>query len=364
MSDKKTIQINPELFNYSNNTTKKKREKVEKKIKVKESKPANNKTLRGKLLRYIREQQENNYKKMSGSSATPNLKHPISDSEFDSQFNESVAFLQKYAEDHDKKGTGLNKTFKNHETNSMLFQPNMPLSELEDVNIDFPMETDSMKIPLLPQPTYGCLKGGKLPTYRTWQNQTRKNTQRSESKSHINTSTSLPAYEHYAGPPVVLPQNPSSTQEASIIPAKDNGVSHLLKHNANKIENAKKMSEIKQLISKSNPAKSKQSKLKYIKQKKTLKRTFHVGKSKVFPRIGVLVSNKTIRKNTTTKTQLLKQISIEDVKRFLLKKGFIKIGSTAPNDVLRKMYESIMLICGDVQNHNPDNLLYNFFNDK
>ena len=45
-----------------------------------------------------------------------------------------------------------------------------------------------------------------------------------------------------------------------------------------------------------------------------------------------------------------------------MKRGFIKVGSTAPNDVLRKMYESATLICGEIQNHNPDNLLYNFMN--
>jgi len=29
---------------------------------------------------------------------------------------------------------------------------------------------------------------------------------------------------------------------------------------------------------------------------------------------------------------------------------------------LRKMYESLSLICGDVYNHNPDTLLYNYMN--
>ena len=32
------------------------------------------------------------------------------------------------------------------------------------------------------------------------------------------------------------------------------------------------------------------------------------------------------------------------------------------NAVLRKMYESAVMICGEVQNHNPDNLLYNYLN--
>ena len=96
------------------------------------------------------------------------------------------------------------------------------------------------------------------------------------------------------------------------------------------------------------------------KQKRTIRRTYKIGKSKVFPRISVLVSNKTIRNNITTKSQLLKQTDMQDVKKYLMKRGFIKVGTTAPNDVLRKMYEEAILMCGEVQNHNPDNLLYNY----
>jgi len=60
---------------------------------------------------------------------------------------------------------------------------------------------------------------------------------------------------------------------------------------------------------------------------------------------------------------MLKQISITEIRAYLIKHGFIKVGSTTPNDVLRKMYESALLICGDVQNHNKETLLYNFMND-
>jgi hypothetical protein len=105
-------------------------------------------------------------------------------------------------------------------------------------------------------------------------------------------------------------------------------------------------------------------KLKYKKRKKTLKRTYTVGRSKYFPKIGVLISNKTIRNKTTEKIQLLKQTPMPEIRKFLIKRGFIKVGTPAPNDLLRKMYETVQLVCGEIQNHNPENLLYNFLNDK
>ena len=96
------------------------------------------------------------------------------------------------------------------------------------------------------------------------------------------------------------------------------------------------------------------------KKRKTIRRTYQVGKSKQTPKVSVLISNKTIRKNVLTKTHLMQQVPIHEVKKYLIKKGFIRIGSIAPTDVLRKMYESSLLMCGEIQNHNPDNLLYNF----
>ena len=97
-------------------------------------------------------------------------------------------------------------------------------------------------------------------------------------------------------------------------------------------------------------------------KKKIIKRNYTIGRSKVRPKISVLVSNKTIRNRISTKKTLLQQTPIEDIKKFLIKRGFIKVGSIAPNDVLRKMYETVSLICGDAYNHNPDNLVYNYFN--
>ena len=102
---------------------------------------------------------------------------------------------------------------------------------------------------------------------------------------------------------------------------------------------------------------------KQKKYKKLLRRTYRVGRDKYRPQVGVLLPNKTIRTNVTTKSYLLKQTPIDEIRKTLVKKGFIKAGSSAPNDVLRKIYESIQLIDGDVNNHNPDYLLHNFFNE-
>ena len=99
------------------------------------------------------------------------------------------------------------------------------------------------------------------------------------------------------------------------------------------------------------------------KQKRTTLRTFRVGKSKVYPRVGVLIPNKTIRTQVLEKKQKIRETPIEDVRKYLIKKGLIRVGSSCPNDVLRKMHESSMMMCGDIQNHNPDNLLYNYLHN-
>jgi hypothetical protein len=135
----------------------------------------------------------------------------------------------------------------------------------------------------------------------------------------------------------------------------------IVEETENKISESMKLANVINQTS-SNLRSTKPTKPKKNRRKKTVRRPFKIGKSKVHPKVAVLVSNKTIRNNITTKYQLLKQTPISDVKKFLMKRGFIRVGSIAPNDVLRKMYEDVTMICGDVQNHNPDNLLYNFLN--
>ena len=66
-----------------------------------------------------------------------------------------------------------------------------------------------------------------------------------------------------------------------------------------------------------------------------IRRNFTIGKYSNKPKIEfVLVSNKTLRKHTTTKQKMLQQTPLDDIKKTLVKKGFIKIGCSAPPNVL------------------------------
>jgi hypothetical protein len=133
---------------------------------------------------------------------------------------------------------------------------------------------------------------------------------------------------------------------------------------AERIKSPAELLLIEKLKQREIETKSQNQIVKKKKYKKLLRRTYRCGKDRYTPNVGVLLSNKTIRSNVTTKSYLIKQTPISEIRNTLVKQGFIKVGSSAPNDVLRKIYESIQMIDGDVKNHNPDNLLYNFFNEK
>jgi hypothetical protein len=355
MSDKKTLTINPELFSFSNNTTRKKRAKNTSEIKIKTSaaKTKDDTLKKRSILKMIRQHQEDRYKKLFEDNK-PTKTTPI-DNNFNKEFQEAKAFLENLTEKNIVEQNLKNHTLKNYPNNnptSMLFSPSLdtlaPLNNIITTNIT---NVPSMKLNILQPPQYGCLKNGTLPTYRNYMNQTRKNIQQpiitiGGNMNTINTNANKNT------------QPTTSTQPLASNQTGGNNSQHV----ENKINEAiDRVKQMNQTAIKLQEMKKKM-KPKKMKQKKTKRRTYKIGKSKVLPKVSVLVSNKTIRNNISTKKQLLKQVPIQEVKSYLMKRGFIKVGSTAPSDVLRKMYESAVMICGEVQNHNPENLLYNYFN--
>jgi hypothetical protein len=70
--------------------------------------------------------------------------------------------------------------------------------------------------------------------------------------------------------------------------------------------------------------------------KKTIKRKYTLGKSKIKKTIGVLVKDKGTRKKILNAQKELKRKPINDVKTYLRDHNLIKIGTGAPNDVSKK----------------------------
>lgn len=326
LNEKKTITINPELFNVNggNNTTRKHKKDsmpLQNKIRVKETKekaPKKISTIKRNILKMIRNQQIEKKKKPE-KEKDKEIPNQSIKTDFQNDFNDTLEYLSVLTKDiEDKK---KNETLRRYSSPIPSHKPSIDLFEIPKNPEPIHLNTIPNAM-LIPPPKYGCLKNGNLPTYRTWMNQTRK---------------SLPIQT--IGQQIYEKKLEDKIKDLSRIQQQQK-IESFAKHATTDIKHYKKP-----------------------KQKRILRRTFYVGRSKAFPKISVLVANKTIRANTQLKTQKLKQIPISDVKNYLLKNGFIKVGTNAPNDVLREMYENTQMICGEIKNHNPDNLLYNYFNN-
>jgi hypothetical protein len=358
MSEKKTIQINPDLFKVSEKTTSRKKQSSPN-IRIKSpEKKQKQKTLRKNVLKMIREKQQEEYRRLFDKSEPKKNTTGVSQKEFNKDFDESLEFFSSLANKPENiDDTQHNTTFKRYpEMNSVLLQPNTPIfvDTNENVNIDLPdvfssnpreivqINRPSMQLP--PPPKYGCLKNGNLPTYKSAFRQTQKIYPQSHIQSPIQT---------YQAPILMSSQSQSQSQPLQIL---DKEIQQT--YTKDPIEIIQKYKKTQALFNDKS-----EKKIKYLKRKKIFKRTYRLGRSTTKPQIGVLVSNRTIRNRISTDAQLLKQTPIHDVRKFLIKKGFIKVGTNAPNDVLRKMYESVSMVCGEIQNHNPENLLFNFIHD-
>ena len=78
--------------------------------------------------------------------------------------------------------------------------------------------------------------------------------------------------------------------------------------------------------------------------------------------VGVLIKNRTMRKKIKKENLKLHTKSNTVVRRYLLKHNLMKVGSSAPEDLLRSTYENSYLT-GDVINKNPDVLLHNYIQE-
>jgi hypothetical protein len=149
-------------------------------------------------------------------------------------------------------------------------------------------------------PPFGIMKNGNLPTYRTFHNRTMK-------KSNDNMFT----------------QQDKTRQ--------------------NTIED--------------NPPTTKKERVKL-----KIERKLKVGRNKTSKKCGVFIRNNVSRKNIEEYKVEMKKHHMRTIKNHLKRNNLIKHGCSAPNDLLREIYENSRLI-GDVDNKNSKNMVHNYFED-
>ena len=334
MEDKKVFSINPDLFTFKTNTSRKKKPKgkPDEKIKVKErvkNKMKNESLNKKSILKMIRDHHSEKNKEQF-SNYEKNLKPPNAGGDFEKarNFFNNMKVVPEIKHNQTLKSQSSQQPVNNVGTNIQLNEPIQLKIENSLENTD-PIQLNNSSVSA---PKYGCLKNGSLPTYRNYMNNTRKN-------DDPTTFTPKPR-DMFS----MKPTDFSMNKPSELLPLKPAEMASIYHQKEEKLKNLKK------------------KKRRY--QKKTIKRTYKIGKSRVKPHITVLVSNKTMRNKITEKKQMLNQVPLHEIRRYLIKHGFIKVGTTTPNDVLRQMYSSAMMICGEVQNHNQETLMYNFLYNK
>jgi len=169
-------------------------------------------------------------------------------------------------------------------------------------------------------PPWGILKNGKKPLYSEYKRTLRK----------LDGASEIPIQQksiHYEKPIV-----PKSTQI---------------------LERKSKLTEMKQKFN--TPKKEKKS--------QTLKKKRRYTLGKHGDSIGILIKSKATRRKIKREHKNLKKKKIKDIKLYLKKHGLLKVGSNAPEELCRSIYETAVL-SGEIYNNNANLLLHNYINDK
>jgi hypothetical protein len=198
-----------------------------------------------------------------------------------------------------------------------------------------PFPGSNAAIHITQKPIMGCLKGGKLPTRTQQQSSPVQifiggNTAATATATAPTTTTTISPGQPL--PPITNPvmQNsasPSFTQHAA-------GAAPIFATRFNES-------------------------LPETNVRKTLKKTYRVGRS-ADGQISVLLPDVKRRREIAAHRENLTRKSMTDIKKYLIKKGYIRGATAAPQNMLQTMYENLGMINGVVTNHNAEIMLDNY----
>lgn len=393
----KVINIDPDHFKISSGKTKRK-STTNGPIRVKNNKPVLTSTLKNSIINMIRKHNHEKIKQELKDTLDESKKDAaveaqeltrrgikratidfsttdIDNNKLDAEFNESIDFLSKLSESAKK------KTDESHKQ-ALHFVPTM-----SPVVVNLTPPSTSNAIPTIPgstvpspivhtvpsvnppplpvhrttihrnatltnlenaPPRYGILRGGELPTFRDWSNRTIRT-----QTPNISTAPKRPAYPLTEEQRQYRKRLEHQIQQASLLKQFDH-VNRLYSEanhpptntTANNTPNNTTPNNIPNNTTPNADAKS--HAWRHVPtQKRTVRRTYRVGKNSAKHHVSVLLPNKTIRAAASLNSQKNKQMPIAEVRKYLIRNGFIKIGSQTPVDILRSMFETAKAVAGE-----------------
>jgi hypothetical protein len=201
------------------------------------------------------------------------------------------------------------------------------------------------------EPPFSILKGGSKPTYREWIRQTQKNTTQIPNSNSNTNSIQISASNN------IHTNQPLLTSISNALHSlEDNELKQSTSEREDQLKYIKK--QFKEKMNSQKTQSKLQKRLETIKMKRQIRTIKHkLGKSG--KRVSILIKNHETRKRVQKeKTQLQRQ-TITDMKRYLQERNIIKVGTSAPSHIIRKMYEECVL-AGDVENKNKSIFIHNF----
>ena len=187
---------------------------------------------------------------------------------------------------------------------------------------------------------YGCLRNGIKPTYRTYhRNMTAQSSHSHTLKRPIASTFNAPAAAAATHHPEENPMIQERQRKLRELQEKAMTTSNATPSNA-----TTPMPPPTQLKNK-------------IKQ--TITKKYKLGRTPGSNVVGVFIKNNETRRQVQEEHGQLKREPIIAVRKYLHDHGLLKVGSDAPPDVLRNMYETAKLT-GEVNNVNKHVILHNF----